>query len=489
MQAEIVVVEGGELRAKVGDELYKLDELVGLSGRCRELCEYLQREQREPVRRIDWDGLPDITRKVMFDYQRDGIEEIVYRRNGRCQLTSKPGRGKSLMVSVILRHYGGDILILSPKSVTTPWQEQLEKWAGIHGTIVEGWKAPVSKVTIMTYASARENQNVLNHRWNCVIYDESHEMKDINSLQCRMLLPLGMKAKGCMIMVSATPRKKCNSELYTQLLPVVGGRILGTYHEFTARYCSARYEVKFRGRRIWTLGQNRYFGELNAIMNKSQYRAGDNHHLPDFRRHWVEVTVENTTDIDAYQKLMDAEPDKEKQRLMISELARKTAYAKVPNSIAFIKELMANHPTRKIAVFADSKKTFAAIAEGLGVPCSMINGDTNRQQRRIIIDQLSDPTDFSITVGLLSFRTCALGITLCPGVDIAVFVQLDWSIDVMEQCEGKVHRTGAVNVTDSYWLVGTNTCDMKIIQTLKRKTNTNSLVVDGETRELVFHNL
>lgn len=472
-------------------------QIVGLRNRPRkELVQFLLSPVPPPIigRKVEWSILPDGTYDKLYEYQRETIETIVLQLNGRCLIAAPMGRGKTAMASIVAALYGHeDILILAIKTTLGAWKRELLKWGGLNGTISTGGKGERYPITIMTYESARVNPEIYEHVWKTVIFDESHTIKNPETITCKRLLGLGIRAR-CCLMLSATPRQKCSSELYCQILPLLGGKKLGSWDEFITRYCGAKMEKRF-GKMQQVMTEQRFKGELNCLLTRCMIRLAptdDEVNLPPFKRIMVEFEIENSEALDELKKIQeeyDMTDEKDERAKLSRKLWRQTGIAKVPYCEKWLFNWLNTHPGEKIGIYTNSLNVLTCYEEflkSLNISCARIDGSVKTDIREDLIKSLCDLENHEYRVGLFTYGTCAYGVTFSPGMYNVLMFEMDDTPTIVEQSEGKFHRLGAKFPVNSYWFIAKNSYDTSMLPSMQRKTDGNSQVVDGKRRKLLF---
>lgn len=121
-------------------------------------------------------------------------------------------------------------------------------------------KCPI-QIVIVTYSLLQTRFQVANTlrecNFECIIADESHNLKQISSQRCQLAMPLLQSSKR-LVLLSGTPALNRPVELWPQLHALdARGLLFGTntskngmsYNEYTKRYCNAHrtrfgYDVK-----------------------------------------------------------------------------------------------------------------------------------------------------------------------------------------------------------------------------------------------------
>ncbi len=456
------------------------------------VLDIIKRPQQRLFGPMDWSKIPADTKAKLFTYQKQGVEDIVELFDGKCILSAEMGMGKTPWACCVATYYGGSILVVTPKSVVSAWVNEMKRWVHIDLDIIKTTKSQTSQFSVTTYDTAKVNKHILDYPWNVVIFDESHFLKNPDSMRAKNLLRLTNKAR-CVLMLSATPRLKSNSELYNQLLPILGLNVLGTYEHFIQRYCSATRVQQYR-KVYWELGRERYIGELNALMRHAMIRVHkDKNDLPPKKRiiHTFSLTDPIVLgELARLQNEFRLADTRDKKNAITMAQWRLSGIAKAPFVLQFMLQWLSEHENdEKLVVFAHSTAVIAFLHQGLearGYTTAIIQGETSMAHRQAIITQLSSPTDFTTRVGLLSYGTCAMGITLCPGIYTLLMAELVHTPAIIEQSEDKAHRVGATKPVTCYWMYAENSNDRSVMNLIQNKTNANSQVLDGRDRRLQF---
>jgi SNF2 family DNA or RNA helicase len=453
--------------------------------------------------------LTPIARESIYPHQLQAIKSIIECHGSSAVLVAPPGTGKTLIISAVAGYLRGKILVIAPATVLAHWKKEFKKWVNLEGTIVRGAKLPGHKrpkIVIISCDSLRLNEGINSRRhWDLVILDESQKIKNPEAKRTKAILDVMNRATN-VLLLSATPMMKCPSELYCQLLPVVGKRILGTYEEYTMRYSSATYQEFYPHYShkvpVWkrkkisklTMGTPRYKQELNCLLEHCMVRVEVNMDelLPPMTR-FVEHLVFSESRMEK-QRLLTAKVDKCKNEnklerdSLIMELWRLTCKQKSKYVSQWINKWLKRNPTRKLIVFGVLAKCFDYIADHLpkGVKHLRVDGKTRMNKREAYIDMLADPNNTEFRVGLMSIGTCSLGVNFAPGCFDVVFMNLSMNVFDQLQCEKKVHRLGQKNPVQCYWMVATGTFDDKLMNSLRRKLGVSTEIMEGAKQLLQF---
>jgi SWI/SNF-related matrix-associated actin-dependent regulator 1 of chromatin subfamily A len=227
---------------------------------------------------------------------------------GRLLLADEMGLGKTVTSLAIMLAYKSEwpLLILCPASLRYTWPAEIEKFipslsfSEIY--VVNGfddsdfYSNPIKrsriKVVIATYSLLQNRsaaaQVLRQFNFQCVIADESHNLKEKTSQRCQLAMPLLMNAKR-LILLSGTPALARPVELWPQL-HCIDQDLFGSYTSFTKTYCNAR-----RGRFGWDVkglsNASELHSKLKTIMIR-RLKADVLSDLPSKQRSIVPVKIQ-----------------------------------------------------------------------------------------------------------------------------------------------------------------------------------------------------
>ena len=465
---------------------------------------------------IHWTELysPFVNQHV-FPYQKTAVERMIHEFHGRCILSADMGLGKTIMSLLVAYYYlvnlnrpGRDpssILIVAPTSTFGAWQKAVEDWCNrLPVTVVAGMKTTIEtehRVVLTSYQTACKHPTILKRVWTTVIYDECHMLKNPEALRTKALIDVARKSHSA-ILLSGTPRLNCSSELYTQLCCVYPASqdvrpFLGTYVDFIKRYCNARQVRYGGGKPTWEMGRPQFDDELNMILMTKMIRLTHKmvqlENMPAKHRIVHNVVISDPA-FHEEQKRLTAKYQRSdiglmEKKAIVMEQWRLVGQAKFPAVSKWCLEWLTSNPGERLVVFAhsvDLLKRYRDFFVGSGYQVGLVDGSVPQVQRQEVIRQLSNPEQLEMDVGLLTYGTCALGITLCPGSWTCVFAECEFTPALLEQAEAKLHRVGAVRDVYCYWMIAKGTLDDMVMGKIQGKTNSTSLILDRTERRLVF---
>ncbi len=192
------------------------------------------------------------TRLPLFPYQREGMLHLAFGQ--RAMIADEMGLGKTVQAiaaAALLRRLGNAnrVLVVSPASLKTEWEEQIEKFTGLDLQIVfgnrkqrvEAYSSPAF-FNLVNYEQVRSDALDINERMqpDIVILDEAQRIKNWSSKTARAVKRLrGSYA----FVLTGTPIENRIDELYS-ILDFLDPSILGPLFRFNREY----YQLDERGR-------------------------------------------------------------------------------------------------------------------------------------------------------------------------------------------------------------------------------------------------
>ena len=390
------------------------------------------------------------------------------------------------------------LVILPNMALCRQWQLEINEWLGVPPEEIEvmkkGTQRPKreSKFVVTTYNLVQHLQKSPNgQNWQCIIADEAHKLKDVQSKRTRITLPLLHSAKRCIIM-SGTPQINSGGDWYPLLSGVLGKKLAVSQEQFCQRYCEPR--VIFTGFSeilTWKGVRPERREELNGLAGEAMVRLRKievQSQLP--RRHKVKIMLQlkpnEANELSKQQKLVDsfekeamgsdeggAAEGEEEGQVPVHEVNKLFAYcaeAKVPAGLEWLQanlqdKLITDRESPeaansgKVIIFAYNHAVHDKIAAGLAKIFSKtrdifvgpLHSETPDSKRARDIEVFKNNP--KCRVALLSMEAFGTGLNLTVA-NTVIFAQMHWSTATMEQAEARVHRMGQTEdkVTYYYWV-------------------------------------
>ena len=467
--------------------------------------------------------------------------------SGRILLADEMGLGKTISSLAIMSAYQLEwpLLILCPASLRYTWPNEIEKflpWFSSQSTyVVRGaddvafaqkiinWRQkkaeqkktrlkPPYRIVVCTYSLLQNrfacSKALQNCNFECVIADESHNLKQKSSQRCELALPI-MKQSKRLVLLSGTPALNRPVELYAQLtaLDPHGQMFPGSgnmsYSQYTKRYCNARqtrfgYDVKGISNA----------GELHSSLKKVMLRRLKSQvlkDLPSKQRSIVPIEMKDKDKIQDSRYVMEdwnaacksldgitnldaddvAHAAKNETRRAMMRAYQASGVAKASAVSDYVIDwLRGSDSSQKLVVFAHHKDVMDCLQDAVAkefkgrLGMMRIDGSVSPLERSSRVKQFQ--TNKSVRLALLSMTAAGVGLTLTAASNI-IFAELHWTPGVLAQAEDRCHRIGqrsSVNCTYCICKEEDLSIDMIIWKMLSNKTGNLSKIMDGERKGL-----
>ncbi len=189
-------------------------------------------------RLLSWSSLRGVTR---YEHQERTALRVLREMRGRALLADEVGLGKTVEAGIVLKEYAirglaRKVLILTPPALRTQWQEEMREKFSLDFEILRSakdWAAyPLLLASLDTAKREPHGPLARSVRWDLVIVDEAHRLKNSASRNWRFVAGLHKKY---MLLLTATPIQNDMDELFNLVSLLKPGQ-LHTYDEYLARY-------------------------------------------------------------------------------------------------------------------------------------------------------------------------------------------------------------------------------------------------------------
>ena len=110
-------------------------------------------------------------------------------------------------------------------------------------------------------------------------------------------------------------------------------------------------------------------------------------------------------------------------------------------------------------------------------------GDVSADKRQALVTRFQDPSD-PLRYLVMQPRTGGYGLTLVEGTT-AVYYDNDWSLEVRQQSEARIHRVGQTRAVRYVDLVAVDTVDEKILDALRGKSDVSRQVTGDAWKQWI----
>lgn len=418
--------------------------------------------------------LPQLRRKIrILPHQVKAAIKVLNELQGRAILADEVGLGKTIEAGIVMKELvargkAKSILVLTPASLASQWQQELwdkfgERFVRHDDDDFRGFSKHDKIVSsIDTAKSAQHYPDIIGREWDLVIIDEAHYLK--NKKTQRYSLADDITARHA-LMLTATPIQNNLMELYN-LINLIKPGLLGTMQNFEEEYIGdAQGRVLLHAQRLQKLLQqvlirNRRletglkFPERKVETNRVTASKGeyDLHQAVSgfirtykdfFESHLALMVLEREvassapalakTILNMLPKVHDPEVKSAMEALHHqAESIKRNAKVNLISDIA-------TNTKEKMIVFTQFRETQELLSRRLtqeGVSNVKFHGQLTPGRRRKALEEFRGPTQILVATDSGSE---GLNLQFCH---ILVNYDLPWNPMRVEQRIGRVHRIG-----------------------------------------------
>lgn len=443
------------------------------------------------------------TKIPLYPYQREGMLHLAFTE--RALLADEMGLGKTIqaLAACALLHRLGKakrVLVVSPASLKSEWEEQIQKFTDLGKTIVFGnrtkRKASYKEgvfFTLVNYEQVMRDFEVINELMqpDIVVLDEAQRIKNWSTKTAQSIKRL--KSRYAFVL-TGTPIENRIDDLYS-IVNFINPTMLGSLFRFNREY----YKFDENGRPSGYQNLDRLHEQINPLMMRRR-KIDVETELPDRtdRTLFVPMTSIQTEHYDEHKHqvgilrtiaerrpLRKEELDKLQRELAMMRMMCDTPYILDPEEKAcpklreiktLLDELLADADV-KIVIFSEWVKMLELVrehCEAQKIGNVWHTGSVPQVKRREEINRFKNDPDIRI---FLSSDSGGVGLNL-QNASVVINCDLPWNPAKLEQRIARVwrkHQTRSVTVIK---LVSENTIEHRMIETLFNKQNLADAVID-----------
>ena len=428
---------------------------------------------------------------TLRDYQKYGYKWLKYLTDnnlGAC-LADDMGLGKTLQAIALLSNLHEEkkkkSMVIMPKSLIYNWENEIKKFApklkvGVYYGINRDFSS-LKKVDVIltTYGTIRNDiENLLEHKFDLLILDESQNIKNINSQTTKAVLLLNAKKR---VALSGTPIENNLLELYS-LFRFLNPEMFGSVQRFTNSYIlpiqkysdtSTIEELKkkiypFLLRRV----KKEVLEDLPDKIEKLVYVDMNDEHrrfYEERRKYYYSLLEKNTSSQGNFDKFFVLQAINELRHIVSSpELeTKKIISSKKEVLIENVIEAIENN--HKVLVFVNYLSSIESICDSLKenkIKYLKMTGQTKDRQN--LVDKFQSDSRYKVFV--MTLKTGGVGLNLVSADTIFIYDPW-WNTTVENQAIDRAYRLGKDKTVFAYKMIMRNTIEEKILklQEIKNK--------------------
>jgi len=469
----------------------------------------LEKDTREHIDKEELRSKLKFQYPYLYGYQLDGVTKIISNNNIKL-LGDSVGLGKTIQaMSIADKLAYRNVLIITPKSLTRQWQDELKKFLNQDAFIIEGGKKCREKLfkehvnennymdvkfTITNYEMILFESRLFDIEWDFIIFDEIQRVKNRKTKIYKRAKILSKNKN--VLGLSATAFSNNPTEMFN-VISFLNDKFM-TFSEFSKRFCV--WETKeFGYKKFNTIVDYKNLDELNELLKRIMLRRTKEEVFDEL----PPITYKNYyIDIGSYQRYVhEYFKDKgknvfkkynprEKMKLLayitfMRMAANNTKLLQLSNSenidinIDAIEDKKLSYLVDNILPYLEGKTIifteWARLAHILheNIPSLLVTGETKNKDD---ILQKFKTGDDKI---LVSTDTFAQGINLECAQNI-IHYDMTYSAMKIIQREGRIDRVTQQKKMLVIKLIAKNTIEEKIVEVLSKKKRYFDKVIDGK---------
>ena len=492
------------LRKSKSDRL-RISQEVGPWLEARQHAEERRLLRREYEKKVHTGIFPQYETTVpLYPYQREGMLHLAF--NERALLADEMGLGKTIqaIAACALLHRMGKashVLIVSPASLKTEWEEQIQKFTDLPYQIIFGLRhkrleaygtAPF--FTIVNYEQMLRDALEVNARLkpDIVILDEAQRIKNWSTKTAQAVKRLESRYA---FVLTGTPIENRIDEIYS-IVNFIDPAILGPLFRFNRDF----YALNERGRPEGYCNLDKLHERIRPLMTRRR-KADVETELPSRtdRNHFVTMSPSQREAYRDHEKLVarlvyiakrrpltKQEQDKLMRELAMMRMICDTPYILDPDdrTCPKLKELenifdeSCSDPEVKIVVFSEWVRMLELVRELLDkmkFGYALHTGSVPQRRRRAEIQMFKTDPHCRVFV---SSDSGGVGLNL-QNASVVVNCDLPWNPAKLEQRIARVWRKHQMRNVTVINLVSEETIEHRMLETLAAKRSLADGVLDG----------
>lgn len=455
----------------------------------------------------------------LLDHQLQAAHRALFKMSGGALFADEVGLGKTIEIGMVLKEMDfrdtrDSFLVLTPAQLAPQWQNELREKFGLdfvcnYDDGFYGFDAHDKIIASVDTAKSKTNRDdVLSQRWDVVVLDEAHYVRNDDTMRYDLIDELDY---GEAFFATATPIQNDISDLYN-VIDLIRPGILGTWQQFEDRYVvdsddaqikrsgelqeklnrvmirNRREETKidFTNREVHTnvFASSKEEEELyDAVTDyvRSNYSSAGARHLVLFTLqkevvsspYAVDKTIDRWLGDNNKSISRDERQALSEIRSIIEKIDRTTKQKRLQQIIETIREQVG---TTRAVVFTQFRPTQEAIAESvrdLDLPVHVVNGDLSSRGKEEKVAEFRDDGGIMVATDSISEGR---NMQFC---NVLVNYDLPWNPMKVEQRIGRIDRIGQEREVHVFNMALENTIEEHVLDKLFGKIDLFNQSIGG----------
>jgi SWI/SNF-related matrix-associated actin-dependent regulator of chromatin subfamily A-like protein 1 len=424
-----------------------------------------------------------------YPYQKVGVEFFA-NNDGKAILADEPGTGKTLQSLAYIAYSNQEkSIIVCPALVKYSWEKEIKKWTKKKVFVVNSKDGITDEdfinndIIVINYdIVAKLFKKLSMMRFDCMVCDEFHFIKNRFSRRTKATMDLAKKSKS-VLLLSGTPMLNRPVELFTGL-HIMDPETWNDWYAYTARYCDGH--------------KNNYGWDASGATNIEELKERISCYFLRRKKSQVlqqlppKILIDTPVELDKenaeiYKHIDSSVRDKFDNNKdmcdgsvntlsLLNQLRQIASSGKIYAAKEIIDSVISNG--QKIVVFSAYNYPLEHLHEHYAKESVMITGKVNEDDRKIAVDRFQE--DDNVKVFLGGIKSAGAGITLTAASNV-LFIDYSWVPADHEQGMDRTHRPGqmaeSINV---YQLHARGTIDDYMRSVIDSKRALITSIMEGQ---------
>ena len=402
----------------------------------------------------------------LYAHQKVGVAKCVIQYRGNSLIADEMGAGKSytaLASAKILLHRtnGAQMLILSPAFLVKQWERYASEYLD---TI---------SVKCFSYDKAKNiHKELKKQKWNLVLCDESHCLKDTKTKRFKKLGALIRKTK-FKLLLSGTPCVNKANELFSPL-NLLHPKQFKSYKKYCFRY----FDLLARKCRLPEEMQT--ILPLFGLIRRTKQEVLD---LPPKKiQFWYIIDPKAQKSIATLKKKLEKSTDSNLSKYLVGEAFHALALIKAESTQLrdTLKTLILKReqPLVLFCVHLSILELMMQVCSELDLSHEEISGKVSMKQRDKIVENFQNG---DIQCLCCTISSAGVGLTLTKSHNV-IFCESSWTPGELSQAIDRVHRIGQTHSVNVDRIMFSQSLDEWILKVEKGKQKMHKLLLNKKRK-------
>ena len=439
----------------------------------------------------------------LFDYQKEGVLHLAF--NERALLADEMGLGKTIQAigaCALLKKLHGikKVLVISPSSLKTEWEEQIKKFTDLDVIYIKGTKQKRDRIYkeesffyLANYEQILYDIDEINSILSpdVVILDEAQRIKNWQTKTANSVKKLQSRYA---FVLTGTPIENNIDEIYS-IVQFLNPYLFGSLFRFNRNF----YTLNERGMAVGYKNLHLLHQKLKPIMLRRKKEEVEGNLPPkNVKNYTVEMSEIQKTRYDEYEiivsrlaakaqkyPLTDNEFKRLQSSLACMRMLCDTPFIldeniknspKIDELMPILEELLKNG--KKIIIFSEWERMLKLLKERLqseNIDTAFHAGSVSQEMRKKEIERFKNSKECQI---FLSTDSGSVGLNL-QVASVVINLDIPWNPAKLEQRIARAWRKHQQNSVDVINLITEESIEHKILYLIKQKQLLSDNVIDG----------